>query len=567
MKIPFYILIGIEFLFLLACNEPIIPDTIISDNIKQTPISRSILTHDTLPDGSVALFNTQGSLNLQNQLLTLHNNRWESDSPIHWNNDIDTTYLTALYPSYNNLSYSYCSIYTDNLLTDILIAKDTIIGKKNIEISFKHLFSQLIINVAPSLQHTLEEIRLTVPMRINDISPKTSQLTFNPEPITSALLKNKSGKYKFTIPPLTNSILTLDLITTNQHYNCNLPVHTYERNMKYECNIRQSKGIQNAEDLIAFSHLINGLNYTGNKCLDDFMEIKGNDTIYFLAADIELSNNDCNKLLPIGAFTNYEFKYIFDGKNYTISNLTVPDKSVNPSIYTQYSGLFGCIDTCGIVQNLRIIDSQSVNSPTCSYTGIFCGNNKGKIINCSVSNSKITASTNSTRLGIICGCSEGYIVNCGTENCSIEISGNCSSGGIAGLASGYILNCYAYNNEFETAANANTGGIVGQSNTNIFLELSNCCVYFRTIPKNYFGCFIGYLRNAAINNICYNTGNVYFDGKNATIKNKHIYDSAFQQNNEHISTYLNEWIKETGNLTFPNFKFKEWSTEGLPRFK
>ena len=112
-------------------------------------------------------------------------------------------------------------------------------------------------------------------MRINNINPKTSQLTFNPEPITSALFKNESGKYKFTIPPLTNSILTLDLITTNQHYNCNLPVHSYERNMKYECNIRQSKGIQNAEDLIAFSHLINGLNYTGNKCLDDFMEIKG----------------------------------------------------------------------------------------------------------------------------------------------------------------------------------------------------------------------------------------------------------------------------------------------------
>ena len=74
MKISFYILIGIGFLFLLACNEPIIPDIIISDNIKQTPISRSILTHDTLPNGSVALFNAQGSLNLHNQLLTLHNN-------------------------------------------------------------------------------------------------------------------------------------------------------------------------------------------------------------------------------------------------------------------------------------------------------------------------------------------------------------------------------------------------------------------------------------------------------------------------------------------------------------
>ena len=179
MKIPFYILIGIGFLFLLACNEPIIPDIIISDNIKQTPISRSILTHDTLPNGSVALFNAQGSLNLHNQLLTLHNNHWESDSLIHWNKDIDTTYLTALYPSYNNLSYSYCSIYTDNLLTDILIAKDTIIGKKNIEISFKHLFSQLIINVAPSLQHTLEEIRLTVPMRINNTTQSQSTTQHN----------------------------------------------------------------------------------------------------------------------------------------------------------------------------------------------------------------------------------------------------------------------------------------------------------------------------------------------------------------------------------------------------
>lgn len=567
MRVLSYLITGISTFILLACNDPIDLEIAIPDEIEPVSLARNTRSNETLTDGSIALFNTQGSLNFHNKVLTLKNNYWESDEQILWPNNPDTTTITAIHPIYNNLLYESDSLYRNHILADILIARDTIIGKQEFKLTFKHLFSQLSIQVPPNIQQNLEEIRLIVPQSISKIIPETGEIIMSDKPYTNILSRNETGEYTYNIPPLISTTLNLDIITTNKQYSSKLPSHTFEKNTKYICNIRQLKGIQNAEDLIAFSLLINGMKYTGSKKLEDFREINGSDTIYYLTDDIKLSEKDCNELLPIGAITNKEFNHIFEGNGHTIFNLIIPDKSINSNIYTFYSGFFGCIGPKGKVQNLHIQNARSVESPTCSYTGILCGNNNGKIINCSVSESIITAGTNSTRLGIICGCSDGYIINSYSENNSIKIKGNCTSGGIAGHASGYILNCYAYNNSYNTAESAHTGGIVGQSNNNIFLELNNCCVYHPTIPGNYFGSIIGYLRNAALNNICYNNGNAYYDGKNATIKNKHIYDSTFKQDGKHISAYLNEWIEETGATAYPNIIFKKWKTEGLPRFE
>lgn len=566
MKIFSNFLRGLSVLFLSACNDTFDSYIIMPDPIIEISFTRSLFDNTSLPEGAVVLFNTQGALNIHNQSLTYQDNHWDSDEKILWPSNPDTTIITALYPYYNDLSYQSDNLYTDNLLNDILIAHDTIIGKKNIKLTFKHLFSQLRFDASPSIQDRLQEIRLTTPQSLSEIIVENGELVVNSTSHTASLSKNETGEYIFMIPPMINASLTLDLITDNQHWTHQLPYHTFESNVSYSCNIKQSKGIQNAEDLIIFSKLINGISYNGDKTLDDYREINGNDTIYFLTADIDLTESECNQLLPIGCTIGKEFNSIFDGKNFTISNLIVPDKAINPDIYSLYSGLFGSISSQGRVQNLHIEKAQSVESPLCTYTGILCGKNDGTIINCSVSDATITASNKSYRLGLICGLSNGYIINSHTERSSIVKAQICSIGGIAGHATGWILNCYAYNNHFEVNEDAFTGGIVGQSSTNNPLELSNCCVY-HTSTYNYFGSIIGYVTNAVLNNICYNEGNSYFDGKNATISNKHKYDSYYQHNDKHISSYLNEWIQTTGQTKYPDITFKEWSTEGLPILK
>ena len=85
---------------------------------------------------------------------------------------------------------------------------------------------------------------------------------------------------------------------------------------KYECNIVRldsSPGIRTAEDLIAFSQLINKT-YKGNKTLDDFGKQVNGEMIYSLCNDIELTEEDCNRLEPIGYHTDIPFSDTFDGK-------------------------------------------------------------------------------------------------------------------------------------------------------------------------------------------------------------------------------------------------------------
>lgn len=562
------LLTGVLLLCMLGCydfNESL-PAPI--STINEVTFSRSALTTKSLPVGSTVLFHANGILETNNMLLTFSGDRWESSSPIVWKGNTGTTTYTALYPVYDDYSYSSINLYSDKGLEDILIAQDTLQGKQDINLKFKHLFSQLVIHVAPSLQQQIEEIQLTVPITIKDISTQTGKFSTAATAYTTILSPNDSGKYSFIIPPMNDSPLTLGFVTSKTTYIKQLPAHTFESNKKYECSLRTSVGIQNAEDLIAFSTLINQRNYSGSKTLDDFGEKIGNDTIFYLMNDIELTEDDCMKLLPIGYHASFGFKHIFEGNGYTISNLTVPDKSNNSSVQSLYSGLFGYITEKGSVKNLNITSSQSVEKPTCKQTGILSGVNNGYIINCSVNGSSVTAGTNSTSLGFICANNSGYIINCHTENSNLRTGSDIKAGGIAGNATGYILNCYAYNNTFTTKSGSYTGGIVGMSNINIPLTIANCCVY-HTKTYSYFGAITGNLRGATMDYIYYNNNQTYYSLSGSTVTHSYKYDNDYMIGNISLSTYLNTWVDSIGRIQYPDITFQNWTTESniLPTFQ
>lgn len=564
MKKILFLLGGI-FPFMTACNEssdyPFPPESL---DIDQVVFSRSTSTKESLSNGDSILFNAKGALNVHNEILTYSDGQWASKVPLQWSETSGSTTYTALYPFYKDLSYSSKNIYTENGLEDILIAQDTLSQKQEIDLSFKHLFARLVIHVNPSIQEKLTELRLTVPYTVTNISAE-GELSMTTDSLTTVLLKNETGDYAFILPPMNDSRLTLNLITTGGSYTHLLPAYTFKSHVQYECTIRSAVGIRTVDDLIAFSKLINGKSYSG-KTLSDFGEKVGNDTIFYLLNDISLTESDCKKMLPIGYNEKWGFKYIFEGDNHTISGFTVPDNSVNTTVYKQYSGLFGYISSEGTIRNLHITHAKTIEAPTYSYIGILAGQNYGNIFHCSVdsSNIELTSANYIYAQAFICGRNRGYIVNCSATYNSIKTGANNKVGTIVGDATGYILNCYAYKNTFTKQSYASIGGIVGGAyNEKETLVISNCCAS-HNISYTIFGAIIGKsLKTTTIDHVFYNKGNLYEENSNSNIDRYYMYNSRYYVNGKHISTYLNEWIDSIGATSYPDIEFKKWNTDSI----
>ena len=562
MKKILFLLGGI-FPFMTACNEssdyPFPPESL---DIDLVIFSRSTPTKESLSNGDSILFNAKGALNVHNEILTYSDGQWESKVPLQWSETSGNTTYTALYPLYKDLSYASQNIYTENGLEDILIAQDTLSQKQEIDLSFKHLFARLVIHVNPSIQEKLTELRLTAPYTVTNISTE-GELSMTTDSLTTVLFKNETGDYAFILPPMNDSRLTVNLITTGGNYTHLLPAYTFKSHVQYECTIRSAVGVRSVEDLIAFSKLINGESYSG-KTLSDFGEKVGNDTIFYLLNDISLTESDCKKMLPIGYNSSYGFKYIFEGNNHTISGFTVPDYSVNKTVDKKYNGLFGSISSEGTVRNLHITHAKTIENPTYSYIGILAAENNGYIFNCSVGNSSIelSSTTNTYVQAFICGNNKGCIANCFATNDSIKTEDDASVGTIAGYATGYILNCYAYRNTFTKKSTATIGGIVGSSGSKS-LVVSNCCASHNISYTN-FGAIIGQsLKTTTIDHVFYNKGKLYENNSSSNIDRYYMYNSRYYVNGKHISTYLNEWIDSIGATSYPDIEFKKWNTDSI----
>lgn len=572
MKKVLHILLGISFLCLPACNEDTELDTFFPNNISPVTFSRNVQTPTTLADGDSVLFSARGGLNANNQLLTYSNGEWISTLPLQWSNPSAQTTYTALYPVYEDHLYTQQELYTDNGLDDILIAQDTLNAQQAIEFSFKHLFSKLVIHVIPSIQENLDSLKLIVPCTVTNIA-NDGTLSVNAEPHTTSLPANESGSYSFLLPPMKDCQLILKLLTTSDENFTNvLPAYTFAGNMKYECKLRNTIGILTAEDLIAFSQLINGEKVEG-RTLDEFGKKVGEDSVFYLLGNIELSPEDCEDLLPIGYYRKRGFKHIFEGNNHTISNLAIPDKA---DADTTGCGLFAYITNKGVVKNLHITNAASVSAPTCKRIGILSGTNRGTIINCSVTHSSLYSKSTTSHQGYISAYNTGTIANCYTTKCDMTVNGSSGmAGGIAGFATGNILNCYAYHNTYPTLISTSfTGGIVGQSSSTIPLSMTNCCAHHDTeYSSNVFGGIIGYGRAATTIYYCfYNNGNPFREketGCNESIRKKY-YKNYCTIDSIPISKFLNEWVEnEEKNPTYPNIKFKKWTTDTttLPVFQ
>lgn len=529
----------------ISCNTDMIPqDT-------QAPIaniySRGENNTPTLQSGSLALFNAQGQLEIDNEIFTFDGNSWKSNMNFEWKDSEETTYITAIHPVHESKIYTAENLYSNNVLEDILIAQDTLPKKADINLLFKHLFSSLEIIIENSLLEKIKRIEVTTPYQVSSISPTTGEILLKEENHTTTIETDGSHAYSIVVPPAENCILTLSITMSNDTKIVqNLASHTFESGISYECNLR-GIGIYNANDLIDFCQLINGT-YQGSKTLNDFgKEIDGK-MVYSLLKDITLTEEDCAKLSPIANDENEPFNDIFDGRGFTINNLILAD--------LERTGLFGYIGEFGIVKNLHMNNASMKGITLSLNVGVIASHNDGLIDGCSVSNSTIK-SKEKGYIGVICSKCSGYIINSYTQNNIIHTKKESQSGSIVSSINGRVVNCYTYNNTFTTSGSKYyIGSIAGTSFGSTFIN--NCFIYHEETTSNW-GAAVGNLQKCTIKNFYYNKEGLY-NYKNGTLtkENTPIYDTSFQVDGNHISTLLDNWVTDPNRTVYKDYTFKRW---------
>ena len=548
---------------LCACNETfdLQPPSL---SYESQILSRNTIDDTSLPEGATALFNISGDYQLTNQILTYSNRIWDSEEPISWPNQAKEIYLTAIHPVLNE--YSEQTLYTENQLTDILIAQDTLKTGNEIEITFKHLFSSLSIHLNETIQKELQEISLTIPKVVTTLQPSNGNYTTEDKDITIHKTHLGNNEYQFILPPMDDAELRIALHMANGDiHNHSLNPHTFLSGYNYECHILkedQRPGIKTSEDLLAFSLLINKQSYTGEKSLTDFGEEINGKTVYRLLSDITLTDEECKQFLPIGYYDSRAFQDIFDGEGHCIYNFTIPDKSIYSKINLTYSGLFGHIGTNGIVQNLHLVQAKTVENATCTRTGFIAAMNEGIIMNCHVEQSTANEGVHE-KTGIICGqlSVKGSIVNCSASNNIFTSESSSYVGGLVGYANGTILNSYTYDNRFNLNANSKgAGAIAGYSPSNYSLTVANCYTY-NSENSNLLYALVPSIKNANVSNFFYNQGTLYntSNSSNVTKNDVYKYDSSFEANDVLVTTWMNNWIGDEGADTYSDFIFRTWN--------
>ncbi|MBQ6708331.1 MAG: hypothetical protein IJM97_05215, partial [Clostridia bacterium] len=169
---------------------------------------------------------------------------------------------------------------------------------------------------------------------------------------------------------------------------------------------------------------------------------------------------------------DYNFNGTFEGNGHVIRNMYIYE--TNADINT---GLFGCVSTAGIINELGIensvISATGLSDATNYAIGALAGYiNGGKVNNCFVRNSTVTAEQNYYVGGLVGTFNQGATVvsNCYVQNVNVTNNyenGTSCAGGIVGYTysgSATINNCYVVANitDKNTTANKYRGGIVGR---------------------------------------------------------------------------------------------------------
>jgi hypothetical protein len=189
---------------------------------------------------------------------------------------------------------------------------------------------------------------------------------------------------------------------------------------------------------------------------------------------------------PIGT-RDAQFTGTFDGKGYEIRELFVS------RAYDTLGrvGLFGFVDTRGVVTNMRVLDAALTGH---GYVGGLVAENHG-----TVSNSSFTGSVKGdwANVGGLVGCNYGSVND---SYATASVSGENGVGGLTGDNTGTVTDSHSSGN---VTGNGSVGGLVGTSTG----TLTNAYATGNVNGSSSVGGLMGLLVYGAVTD-CYSTGNV-----------------------------------------------------------
>lgn len=161
----------------------------------------------------------------------------------------------------------------------------------------------------------------------------------------------------------------------------------------------------------------------------DLQNMNNNLTAYYeLGIDIDMST--FGNFIPIGKVSPY-FTGFFDGKGYTISNLTINDN-------TNYAGLFALVNNANsYIRNVKV-ENASVSNTTFNASILVSYLAIGTVENCTVSGTV-------TGVDYVAGLIGHAYTNTLVKNCNsfANVTGNKYLGGFIGMNRGTVENSYS----------------------------------------------------------------------------------------------------------------------------
>ncbi|MDE7443412.1 MAG: hypothetical protein K2M65_04555, partial [Muribaculaceae bacterium] len=182
-----------------------------------------------------------------------------------------------------------------------------------------------------------------------------------------------------------------------------------------------------------------------------------------LGGDLDLNSITSQSFVPLGDAAT-PFNGTFDGKGFTIKNLTVAGFSY------ENMGIFGCLGTNATVKNINIENVRF--GCTGYYAGIVAGTSEGVIDNVHVTSSTVVAA-GEMGSGIVAMLNGGKVTNCSFQG---AIQGPGSIAGIVSQAgNGVVDNCHTRanltQNGYFSSACRDAGGVVGAA---VKTAVTNC---------------------------------------------------------------------------------------------
>ena len=328
-----------------------------------------------------------------------------------------------------------------------------------------------------------------------------------PETVTTDRLK--SGEICYLLNGSTNGSNWYQTKGTDDYP---IPNNKHKKVFKYKSsyiNDGANIEIDNATDLINFATIVNDGAYTTNATL---------------TADITLTKDTWTE--PIGNWvvvdgTNNAYKGHFNGRGYTINNLT----------YTtgrNYHGLFGVISTGALIENFSI--NGTITSKHGTIGVVSFARDEEPIIRNIHSHLNINNERAGSRLGGILGTIQGgkensYKATVTIERCTysgiMDGNDNANNGNYGGIV-GYtynggntnlkIIDCIfdgSLINTAENPGNCTFGGMVGYVGANPNVTVTNC-LSIGTLQSKIIGQFYGAVKH----NTCSIINSYYKEGTN-----------------------------------------------------